>query len=387
MENQKLNPHQQKDLDTVIWRNNFQQQITEHLQTDPAIQEYFKNFNPVSVQQFIFSYSIQKSYWHQHGELHSQLREKHDLKWIDEASWHLEAIQQKKLFNLQCLWRAEQVQLEDIKLCVDFSPWQENVLSCPFIDPITEDDIELYREYLAQEDVELKDEILFCFYQDYNGIKQAYLSEGEAGSHYFSWYEFYDSHKGTAHLMNLPNVRGEKEAFYINLARQANPEKAAALAELKSAFSHPPGEPFIDRTGKEMLSAHVPEMLDYFVNTFEDKQTKEYYKASKWFSRNNDEKDRLDEAIELLLSANEEVPVEGHHDWKEAIHMAARRYTIHKISDMLSEAYEQYQLNISMNISFPGRRDIDPSNAAKQSVIDDILLGRKLNGEPEDLNF
>ena len=85
MESQNLTPNQQKELDTVNWRIDFQQKITERLQTDPRIQEYFKNYNENSVEQFITSYSMQKTNWFQYGELHKQVQEKDELKWIEEA--------------------------------------------------------------------------------------------------------------------------------------------------------------------------------------------------------------------------------------------------------------------------------------------------------------
>lgn len=385
MENQNLTPHLQKELDTVNWRIDFQQKIIERLQTDPAIQEYFKNYNEESVKQFITSYSMQKTNWFQYGELHTQLQEKDELKWIEEAFWHLEAIQQKKLFDLQCLWRAEQIQLPGIELCVDFGYWERNVLNCPFVDPVTEEEVELYREYLAGNEVQLKEELGFASFQDYNGIKEAQMSEGEEGN-VFEWYEFYNSRKGTAHYLNLPDIRGEKERFYIRLARDANPAKREAIAEMKRAFEHKVDEPFIDRNGKEMLHAFSHETLSDFINRFEDKQTREYYKAAEWFSRNNDEKDQLEQSIDILLSAGEELPINEHDDWKEAIHEAARNYTVRKIYEMLPEAYCQYQMNISMNIS-AANKDIGHMIAAKKTILEDILLGRKLNGEPEDLNF
>lgn len=385
MENQNLTPQQQKELDTVNWRIDFQQKTMERLRTDPAIQEYFTNFNEVSVEQFMTSYCLQKTNWYQYAELHQQLQEKDELRWIEEAFWHMELIQQKKLFDLQCLWRAEHIQLPGVELCVDFGYWQENVLNCPFVDPITEEEIELYREYLAGNDVQLREELYFSFFQNYEGIKDAHQSEGEDGN-MFEWYEFYNSRKGTEHYLSLPNIRGRKEAYYIALARSTNPEKQAAIAEMQRAFAHRPGDTFIDRNGKEMLNAYSPETLSYFINKFEDKQTREYYKAAKWFSRNHDEKDQLDNSIDLLLSANEEIPIGPHHDWKEAIHEAARRYTIRKISEMMHEAYEQYRMNISMNISFPCRNK-EQMTSAKKTVMEDILLGRKLNGDPEDLNF
>ncbi|MGZ3820493.1 MAG: hypothetical protein ACXVBJ_06625 [Flavisolibacter sp.] len=73
MENQNLSPQQQKELDTVTWRLKFQQEVQEHLQNNPDIQNYFKDYNEQSVKQFITSYSVQKSYWYQYGELQTQL--------------------------------------------------------------------------------------------------------------------------------------------------------------------------------------------------------------------------------------------------------------------------------------------------------------------------
>ena len=181
MENQGLTPQQQNELDAVNWRINFQQKIMEQLQTNPDIQNYFKNYNEYSVEQFIACYCQQKTYWHQHGDFHLKLQEQDELKWIEAAWWHMEVIQQKKLFDIQCMWRAEQVELPGVKLCVDFGYWQQNVLNCSFIDVITEDEIDLYRQYLLQDDVELKDDLGFSSFQDYEGIKQAYLSDGEEG--------------------------------------------------------------------------------------------------------------------------------------------------------------------------------------------------------------
>ena len=383
--NSNLTPLQQKELDELNWRIQFQQKTIAYLSTNENIQQYLKQFNSLSAQQFIESYSYQKALWHQRGEFYMQLKDNHDLKWIEAAWWHLESIQQKKLFDIQCRWRAEEIQLPDIEMACDFGYWERNVLNCPFVDPITRDEVQLYQDYLEQDDVELKEEISFMFFfQHYESIKEGYESEGEA---YFPiWYDFYNARKGTAYLMKLPDVRGEKENFYIRLARSTQPGKAEAIAEMVQIFKQDPRSHPQDKEGKFFLTAHDEETVSAFVEAFEDKTTREYYKASRWFHSNNEEREEMMEAIDLFLLEEEPVAIEAHCDWKEAIRMAVRRYNIQKISEYLDQAFDQYNLNLSMNISFP-EGDASSVLAAKEKVKADILLGRKLNGEPEDLNF
>ncbi|MGN6163810.1 MAG: hypothetical protein ACTHOF_04645 [Flavisolibacter sp.] len=383
--NSNLTPLQKKELDELHWRIQFQQKTIEQLKTNENIQQYFKQFNSNSVQQFIDSYSYQKARWHQQGEFYMQQKDNHDLKWIEAAWWHLEAIQQKKLFDIQCRWRAEEIQLPGIELCCDFGYWERNILNCPFVDPITKEEVQLYQDYLHEGDVELKEEVSFMFFfQHYESIKEGYESEGE--EYFPAWYDFYNERKGTAYLMKLPDIRGEKEDFYIRLARSTQPGKSEAIAQVVQAFKQPPTHHVQDKEGKFFLTAHDDETLSAFVDAFEDKTTREYFKASKWFYNNSEEREEMIEAIDFFLLENEPVAIEANSDWKQAIREAVRRYTIQKISECLEEAFAQYNLNLSMNISFPERKESFPLSA-KESVKADILLGRKLNGEPEDLNF
>jgi hypothetical protein len=382
-ENNDLTPFQQSELDKVTWKINFQKKVMEDLKSNENIQNYFKGFTPDSVKNFIESYSIQKSNWHHAGALWIKVKEDHDLKWTEAAWWHLELIQQKKLFDIQCLWRAEKIQLPLIELSCDFHFWEKNILNCPFVDPITQDEVDLYQQYLKTENVQLEDDVeIFLSFQNYSLIKDAYSNE-DSDYNFPEWYEFYNSRRGTSALLELPDTRGNKERFYLDLAR--SPERKQAIAEISSVFHQNPGE-YTDKQGRKILNAFSPESLDLFVEAFEDKQTREFYKAYAWAHRDHEELEQLQEDIKLLLSAPEPIPVEEHNDWKEAIQNAVRKYSIQLISEHLTEAFGQYQMNRSMNIAFP-EKEAEHVKAAKKVLVDDILLGRKLNGEPEDLNF
>lgn len=388
MENQpKLSPQQQKELEEVQSRIAFQNKFIEQLSANESVQAYFGRFNPGSVQDFIRSYSYQKARWHQSGEFYRSQKEQHELKWIEDAWWHLEAIQQKKLFDAQCRWRAEELALPEVSLCCDFGYWEYNVLNCPFVEPITRDEVDMYQEYLRSDDAVLKDELpLFFYFQHYETIKQGY--EAEDGEAYFfpEWYAFYNARKGTQYLMALPDIRGAKESFYIRLGRSTQPGKSAAFAEMKAVLTNPDPGSWTDREQRPFLNAFDEDTLREFVDAFEDKQTKEYFEAASWFNGNSEEREEMMAAIDLFLYDNEPVPMEAAADWKEAIRNAVRQYTVNKIAEHLDEAFEQYRLSLSMNISFPERK-ADSVLAAKKDLTADILLGRKLSGEPEDLDF
>ncbi len=69
-----------------------------------------------------------------YGKRYANNEEQHGIKWVSKVSDHLQYIQQKKLFDAQCLWRAEQLDIPDIQICYDFMIWEKDILNCPFID-------------------------------------------------------------------------------------------------------------------------------------------------------------------------------------------------------------------------------------------------------------
>ncbi len=108
------------------------------------------------------------------------------------------------------------------------------------------------------------------------------------------------------------------------------------------------------------------------------------YKEYSWANRHSDRKEDLYRITEVLFNADEYVPLDAHYDWFEALERAMNSYRCKKIAEALPMALEQYQMNIQMIIAFPKTR----SGAGVRAIwLENILSGRRLNGEPNDLDF
>ena len=128
-------------------------------------------------------------------------------------------------------------------------------------------------------------------------------------------------------------------------------------------------------------------MLEYFVRTFDNKQTQEYFEADKKYNRVSGDEESLQEDIEFLLKADEPIAISGHHDWKEAVHKTAEQYRLRKIAEYLPAAFEQYELNLSMGILPSNKVARENYDSIRKIWADYILNGREINGEPRDFNF
>ncbi|CAF4659591.1 unnamed protein product [Rotaria sp. Silwood1] len=233
-----------------------------------------------------------------------------------------------------------------------------------------EDDIHLYAAYLQSENaVDDEDNNRWSAeeWQDYDEIKEAYETD-DADRNFPEWYEFYNSRRGTGAYMILPDIRGEKEEFYMELTR----------AEERSKNPQPPYIP------ENYLWYSDEEKREWFIKTFETKEIQEFYAAYEWSSRNAGLKEELGYYLYILYEADEPVAMDANLDWAEAVKRAAKKYRNQKIAEALPQAWEQYMINIQMNIAFnTEKRD----SGIRKIYEDGILKGRKLNGEPENLDF
>lgn len=347
-----------------------QEQWLKELEENEKVQQYFQRFLPFSVESFKQSYLSEKSMWMQHGSYYTESMELDEVKWVYSAFEHLQTIQQKKLFDAQCLWRAEKLIIPEVEITADFMIWENDILNCPFIEPVAMDDVELYNMYLQEENKQ--DLNFFEHWQDYKEIKEAYNTDN-GNRNFPDWYEFYNGRRGTGVLMNLPDIRGEKEEFYRDIHFRYEREKNAAKNE----------EWDRNRDKRPVLSNYAH--MDFFVTNFENKESQALYKAYKWGSRNYNKEDDLRGDLDLLFSAEENVPIAAHDNWMEAIRKAAESYRAKKIIEAIPQAWEQYMLNIQTGIAF------EPNGVSyknlKEMIKEQILAGRVLNGEPKDLNF
>jgi hypothetical protein len=369
-----LTRHQQDKMGKMLSDSDRRKQWREEITTNQTLQDFFKQYPANSVNSFIEHILSHKTMWLDHGPMYLKEMEEEGIQWVNRAFNHLDFIQQKKLFDAQCLWRANSLVIEGLQVCFDFRVWAEHVLNCPFIEPISQEDIDLYATYLLQLDED--EPSRYTEWQDYDQIKQAYQTAEEDGS-MPSWYEYHNNCTGSSSLLSLPDTRGDAEKFYMDIAGEAS----------KPAVAHSVDIPAADAVPFKWLNHYNKEQMDWYVSNFENKETKQLYEAFEWFHGKRGQNEFVQRDIHFLLSVTDLVPIEAHYNWKEAITKAATKYRHRKIAEALPEAWEQYIIFLQTGIGFTAMGDVKTYERIKEIYTEAILKGRVLNGEPADFNF
>jgi hypothetical protein len=254
--------------------------------------------------------------------------------------------------------------------------WEQFIKQCPFLSPITENEYDLYRDFILSDDFKF-DKWEYHDWQDYDDYKADYINE--EGSDIPEWYQFYDQRMGTGSLLILPNVRGEKEDYYLKLfyedQRKQKPELYAVNTNLDT---------------RPYLNYYDDEKLKLFVETFEDLKIRDAYRAMRSMQVDSLEyNEELSNAVEILKQAgNIELSYAG--NWRESILKTACNYEKEKIYEAFALAYKNYLNRLKMGIGFDNDLTEDNINHYTSLINgykERILKGRKLNGEPEDFNF
>jgi len=73
------------------------------------------------------------------------------MQYQEEVNESFDLILHKKLFNLQLQWRAELVEIPQIRICGDFLFWKKRIRDCPFIDAVTSTEVEIMKRFLVDE--------------------------------------------------------------------------------------------------------------------------------------------------------------------------------------------------------------------------------------------
>lgn len=369
----KLSAKAQKEIKEIAEVEARKAQWHSEMMASATVRQFFEQYNEASVVSYLDYYLSQKNAWVRYGDMYASMKENEELRFDNEAQEYLKVIQHKKLFELQCLWRAEKIQLPGVQLTYDFWQWENNVLNCPFIDPVTEEDIALCRQYLLGGNVDIDGDWSSLEWQNYDELKAGYNDDNEGW--YPAWYEFVDNRKGVSNIL-LPDIRSEKESFYRDLYfdSQREAREAESAAYQKSIEGKKPS-----------LSWYDDKATEFLIQTFESKEVQHQYKAYKWGTDDMWERENVQAMIDLLKSADEPVPIEANQDWFQGLNLAVFKYKCKKIAEALPRVWEQYNMNVQMGIAFPAEDDY--GKEAYDSIRKQILIGRKLNGEPEDLNF
>ncbi|QQS37800.1 MAG: hypothetical protein IPM56_07590 [Ignavibacteriales bacterium] len=373
---EQFSKHTREELQKTINREKLRNEVENDLLTNPKYRELHETYNALSIKNFISSYKYSRAYWLEFSDHFAYAEERKILKYSELAYEKLWEIQQKKLFDMQCLWRAESIQIPGVESTHDFMYWEKAITRCSFVPAINENEFDLYREYLLsdsyQDDVSLSDD-----WQDYDIFKKQYLDSQE-GISKPEWYFYYDSRMGTGSLLSLPDVRGDKEDFYRNLFFEndkiENPEKYVIR---EPEDKRPP------------FKYYEKEILEEFINQYETAKVKESYRLAKEMKHLEvDLDDDILNALEIL-SETKDVSFVSVPNWRDSIILTAKEVEKENTYNALSGAYKNYLKRLESGIPFPesSGNSIEFTVQLIKIFKDQIIKGRILNGEPGDFDF
>ncbi len=375
------------DLEKAIQAEELNKQIVAEINSLKPFAEELKVYITGTDKNF-YEYLAQEKYnYTQHGAMYYGIKQKAEGKWLASAFACLKEIQEKKLFDMQCLWHAEKITIPNVDASIDFMTYKDDLLNCPYLDPITDEDIEIYQQYLKSNNYELDagEDIYRRIFSSFERLREAYNGDDdEEGINIPEWYDFHNGRTGKGVYMTFPDVRGEKEMFYQRLGADVEEvikQEKAKTKDKEAAIIPTP----INK--KPDLQLHDKSVISFFVNTFEDKKTQNIYrKQSKMFDYLENEEYDYYEMLGILSQHCEIWPIEDHYDWREALNKCLERYSKSKITEALPLAYNQYKMYKEMGIPFEKDSNYD-NNYIVDIIKGRILAGRKCNNEPEDFDF
>jgi hypothetical protein len=361
-------------------------QFYEELKASEVNSRFFSNCTPSSVEAFLLNYAERKAYLAQSYTIYSEdIYRIKDMKHRSKAEKVFKFILHKKLFNEQCVWRAEQSHIEGILVSSDFIFYYFNIDSCPFLPEVERREVEVLKQFVADHSFEnFSDEWLY--HADYNYM----MAKDEEGNrpNMTEWYEYYDMRMGTGGLLYLPDKRGEKEIHYMRIAQAENNRK---YEEQKKTQRRKPAKP----SPKSIVPDHRT-LFEYAREFESDPHFVELFRG--WQEQINelerqdaDEDGNFDQALTILQEATEPIYLEGGLKWKDAIVRAGNSYINNIIYRQLDYIYDEYLTLRSSGLSVGKKKaDVMDEMLKDQIVVlyrDQILRGRELAGEPRDFNF
>ncbi len=357
---------------------------------DPRLREPLAGYHPLQHETFLKSYARVLDDLHHYGSSYESNLE-HLLHQHDKAAYRsIWAIQHQKLFDLECQWRTGRVEVPGARLTADFEDWHEFIENCRAVPPISPDELALLDAFLEQ--LANPDELEVGnpsrdFWMQRRYPSNGYLDDDEDDEDDESplkpWTEFWDLRRGTGYLRALPDLRGEREHRYEQAVFDEHHRLHPYTPAAEDSRPHVP-------TWGAAHDALVCELLRRFepavkLRQFQTKQQLEAYDAT-------EDRQDLPLALERLQNAGPvPVPIEAHADWRQAVMAAANRHYFGQLRAALLRVYEEYCQREAFGISHSPAND-NPYRRRKpgqyfERHAKQIREGRRLLGEPDDLNF
>ena len=342
--------------------------------SDDHAQAFFLKFDvkPDRIKEFLTYYSKHKAnviekgddftrHIHQMGEVHK------------EMAWKAYgAILCRKLFILQCRWRAEQVIFEDIAISYDFWYWGRDPYRCPFIDEVTSEELELMKDFLLQPTFSRRDLEIYDNWQNYEDYVIEPDEDINLKMDYPSWFAYCDANGTDPDWRSFPDIRGQKEHAYMNAARDTKKTHKVAETPKKETKKS------LHYDDKELMAAELADLLG-------DTTTAQYIR-DKYDARKGQLYPDIDVALMYFEAFHtEEFPVQAHENWGESLVMAADQFFARRAAAVLEETHEEYIYRKANDLLEKEEHNYFRLITDRYREI--ILKGRIKKGEPGDFNF
>jgi hypothetical protein len=365
-----------------LFLESLKQKFINEIKESETCRNYLSKYSPDSVEKFINYYAGAKSGLIELFDYYMRIYNENDNEeYLQNAQEVLNCVLQKKLFDLQLQWRAGQINIPEIQNSFDFDFWGKNIEYCPFIPPITRNELELMKKFLQQSYYrDLEHETHWQFY-----IHVMEKDEDGLFPNIPDWYEFYDAMFGTGQLLLLTDKRGLKEDYYIKIAQDAN---AKEIEESNKKNPPPPYAPTIFTWHKDVLEfVSQCENDPYFKELFKIWDNSNYptYKDKEY------ERELVDRSIRILETADRPITLSGTEVWHKAIVDAAERYVTDRTLEVLDSVYEEYitlaDLGITKRYTPEEEKEARERTHYLKGFPEMILKGRELCGEPRNFDI
>lgn len=358
------------------------------LLASPAFAAAMAPYNPSGHASFAASYSSGKADLYTKGPTTVEAQSTKFLQFREAAAdvlWH---IQQKKLFDLQCQWRAEQLTLPQIYQCHDFNTWSHYIDRCDWLSPITADEVACYEAYLRSDSYDHESATMWQQYEDFK-LSEDPDRQHEADEELPAWYAYHNAVTGAGALLSLPDIRGAKEEVYRDLWRAENQQEQEATQPESEKMPWPP-------------SCSGPDDIAPFLDLFE--ASTDLPRLHRWRQAVKQARVQESWALEqaeywyvcVLHNAGEAWPIKANADWRMALREAGIDYWRIHVADVLHEVWQEGEQHRAMGLPVTaptGSRHIRPFEEIQWGLADtnfwsnSILRGRELAGEPRNFDF
>ncbi len=361
------------ELYQLIYREWKQEEVSKQLENNPAYKELKENnFESEWDDKFFKEYYGKEVTWSLSWGPKLIKRMHHNrnpfLYYTEDA---LCEIQQKKLFDMQCQWRAQLIEIKGISSTFDFEYWEINIRDAKFLSPISEDELKVYMDYLKSSEYRVNWK---CHtWQDYKAIKNDYHTNS-GRSLIPPWYHYHNYATQNSSLLQLPDIIGEKEKTYL---QKYDEYRTETLTKNPDA-SIPDNRPRLPNDRDALINFlrqfnYDNNVLNQVIGEVEETQGsiafRYYY-----------------DATEYLVEEPEPLPIEENEDWKEAFLDVVYKYRNNRVAKLLPDMYADYLSN-KLDQTVPCRK-VDENKkeqeARKQLAIEfgKILeRGKQLCGE------